>query len=137
MSLARAQERDGRKLWIDPEVEEFVDILTHGHAGIGWEGDAMLGLFRVSGDRWEIARFEQGRYKTVCISKPHAKLNLGIIISLMDHDLQRRSAQQLFDAVEKHNVQLQKEIDDRSHGQIEEALIKAYWGAAKDIGHHY
>lgn len=137
MTITQAREVNGRKLWLDPEVEEFVHILNHGHHGIGWEGDPLLGLFRLSDHRWEIARMERGEYRTVCISKPHAKLNLAIIFHLMDHDLQRQTAQQLFDAVEKSNLAVQAEADSKLHGSIAQAIEKVYWGVGKEVGHHY
>lgn len=132
MSLAQAKEVDGRKLWLDPEVEDFVHILEHGHPVLGWEGDPQLGLFRISGNRWEIARLEQGRFKTVCRSKPHAKLDLSIIIHLMEHDLQRQTAQQLFDAVEKHNEKVKADANSYYGAKVDEAVEKVYWGVKRD-----
>lgn len=133
MSLARAKEVDGRKLWLDPEVEEFVKILEQGHPVLGWEGDPLLGLFRCSGNRWEIARFEQGRFRTVCRSKPGAKLDLGIIIHLMEHDLQRKTAQQLFDAVEKYNNEVQAKSEEKLVESVEDALARVYFGLHQDL----
>lgn len=137
MSVAQAREVNGRKLWLDPEVEEFVHILNHGHPVLGWEGDPLLGLFRISGNRWEIARMERGQYSTVCISKPGAKLDLGIIIHLMNHDLQRQTAQSIFDAVEKENRRIEAVETAKLHAHIAEVIEKVYWAAEKQVGHHY
>lgn len=131
--MIQAKEVDGRKLWLDPEVEEFVKILEQGHPVLGWEGDPQLGLFRCSGNRWEIARFEQGRFRTVCRSKPGAKLDLGIIIHLMEHDLQRRTAQQLFDAVEKHNASVQAKSEEKLQETVEDAVARVYFGLRQDV----
>lgn len=133
MKIHHPVHRGNKSLWLDPEVEEFVSILNNGHAVLGWEGDPYLGLFRLPDKRWEIARLENGRYNTVCISKPGAKLDLSIISHLMEHDLQRKTAQQLFDAVDKANVEAQRALDAKSYETIGQAVERVYWGAKKDI----
>lgn len=130
--IQHAIQRGSKRLWMDPEVEEFVSILNNGHPVLGWEGDPYLGLFRLPDKRWEIARLENGRYNTVCISKPGAKLDLSIISHLMQHDLQRKTAQQLFDAVEKENARVQRALDSKAEESIGAALERVYWGAARD-----
>lgn len=133
MQIQHPVQRGNKRLWLDPETEAFVDVLNNGHPALGWAGDPQLGLFRLPGQRWEIARLENGRYQTFCISKPGAKLDWSVIIQLQEHDLQRQTAQQLFDAVEKENTRRQKDKDDKAANSIGDALMRAYWHAGKQV----
>lgn len=124
----------GRRLWLEPEVEAFIHVLENGHPTLGWEGDPQLALFRIEGNRWEIARLENGRYNTVCRSKPNAKLDLGVIIRLIEADSHRKTHLQMLEEINKHNAVIQKDLDDHFHGRTAEALEKVYWGVGKDLG---
>lgn len=128
---------NGRRLWTDPEVKRIVHLMQNGCPTLGWSGDPFLALYRGDNNTWVVNRWDNGQYHTVCISRPGLALDERLIKHLVDHDLQRQTAQQLFAAVDKENARLQKNADDKAADSIGDALMRAYWHAGKEIGHHY
>lgn len=78
----------GRRLW--DGSPEFVGRLQHGYDVVGWEGDEKLALYW-SPPRWEVWRLEDdGEYRMVCRSQPHALFDDRLLADLCRWDVRRR-----------------------------------------------
>lgn len=128
---------DGRKLWIAPEVQQVIDWMHYGYPPFGWEGDPALALYLGDKNEWVVNRYENGQYHTVCRSKPGVELNLSLLLGLVEMDTRRKSALAILEQINEHNDALQKSISDTAHEKMCAAMEKVYWGAAREVGHHY
>lgn len=125
--LVHPQVVDGRVLWTSLELQEFIHKLHYGDPVIGWEGDPRLALY-LEGESWVLERLEaDGEYRTVCRSRPGLPLDERLFIRLMQHDLRRG-----FDPTSLGEGQRPEAVQNEE--AMLEALERAYWGAAKDLG---
>lgn len=134
--LVHPETIDGRRIWLDPEVEDLVHRLHFGDATLGWEGDERLALYMSADKRWELWRLENdGEYRMVMRSKPNTKLDSRIIMHLVAHDVQR--GYNVHNAIKSHNEGLETNRDKAAQEATAEAIRKVYHAANKDIGHNY
>ena len=119
---------NGKMLWTSPEVSRIVDKLQNGDPTLGWEGDPRLALYFREDGRWEVSRYENGDYTTVCVSRPGVTLDERLIMRLIEHDHRRG-----FDPEEVVR-EFQPTKDDARSDRLRETLEKVYAGAAKDLG---
>lgn len=130
--IAHPEWVDGKRLWLDPEVQEIVDKLHFGDPTLGWEGDPRLALYR-EGPRWLIQRLEHdGEYRIVCWSRPGLELDERLLMHLMAHDA-RRGANPM-EKVNKANEAVQKAKDSASTERVHSAAEKLQWALRKDLG---
>lgn len=123
---------DGRRLWIDPEVQVLVDKLHFGDPTLGWEGDERLALYR-EGPRWLLMRLEHdGEYRTVCWSRPGLELDERLIMHLVAHDA-RRGANPA-DQVDRANATATKELEYQATEKVHSAAEKLQWALRRDLG---
>lgn len=127
--------QNGRGLWLDPEVQDIVDMLHNGVPTLGWEGDPALALYRTQDGRWELWRLEDdGEMRMVCRSRPGMRLDQTLIMRLVEHDSRRKD-------VMAEMIRGNDELEDRRHKEAIEALMepmdKVLWGVVKDVGHLY
>lgn len=140
--LIHPQTINGKRLMIDPEVQDLVDRLHNGDPTLGWEGDPRLAL---TGGRdpltgvnyWELVRFENGQYNVVARSRPGLKLDRSLIMHLVAHDLRRRTMDEVNAEIDRHNEALTKAAETAAQEKAADRLAKVYWAAGLDIGHHY
>ncbi len=140
--LIHPQTINGKRLMIDPEVQDLVDRLHNGDPTLGWEGDPRLALTGgrdpVTGENyWELVRFENGQYNLVATSRPGMKLDRSLIMHLVAHDLRRRSMESITDEIDRHNDAITDPEKNGGAEKLADALEKVYWAANRDIGHHY
>lgn len=127
--------QNGRGLWLDPEVQEIVDMLHNGVPTLGWEGDPALGLYRTEDGRWELWRLEDdGEMRMVCRSRPGMRLDHTLIMRLVEHDNRRRNVAL---ATWAENDRLQEEKERQAIDRLMEPMDKVLWGVVKDVGHLY
>ena len=127
---------DGRRIWIDPEVQEIIHALHYGVPTLGWEGDPALALYRTVDKRWELWRLENdGEYRRFCRSTPNAKLDHSLILQLVAHDVRR--GYNPHTAIVQHMTKLENDRDKEAQEKMTESLEKVYYGLKKDVGHLY
>jgi hypothetical protein len=137
MSLLAPEYVDGRKLWVDPEVQEIIDLMHNGDPTLGWEGDPRLALYRTK-TGWELDRMgEDGYLYTIARSRKDLKLDRSLIVHLVAHDTRRKSALKQHDELAKLKETAEAASDAAHAEKVAERLEKVYWGAKRDIGHHY
>lgn len=117
--------KDGRNLWISPEVERLIHKLHYGDPTLGWEGDPRLALYR-DGESWVLERLEaDGQYRVVCRSRPGLSLDERLIQRLVEHDHRRG-----FDPstlADNSGATSQEEYD-----RMAEAMERVAWGIHRD-----
>lgn len=127
---------DGRRIWLDPEVRSLIDRLHFGDATLGWAGDERLALYRTEDKRWELWRLESdGEYRRVARSAPGQALDNRLIMHLVAHDMRKGYDPHL--SLSLHNSRLEKSRDEAAAAAASEALERVYYGARRDVGHHY
>lgn len=119
---------NGKMLWTSPEVADMVDRLQNGDPTLGWEGDPRLALYWREDGRWEVSRYENGQYSTVCVSRPGVALDARLIMRLVEHDHRRG-----FDPLAILD-EYRPGMSDGQESKLKESLEKVYAGAAKDLG---
>ncbi len=125
---------DGKVLWLDSGIRDLVHKMHYGDPVIGWEGDPRLAIYldqdRTTGeDVWTVERLESdGVYRTVCRSRPGLALDERLLLRLMEHDTRRG-----FDPASLEAFTPQEGNTERDD-QLRNALEKAYWCAANDLG---
>jgi hypothetical protein len=128
---------DGRKLWVDPEVQEIIDLMHNGDPTLGWEGDPRLALYRTK-NGWELDRMgEDGYLYTIARSRKDLALDRSLIMHLVAHDTRRKSALKQHDELVKLK-EVAEAASDAAHAEkVAEKLEKVYWGVGRDVGYHY
>ena len=85
--------------------------------------------------RWELWRFEGGKYNLVCRSRPGLPFPKGLL-----EELQMRDSRRGYDPaaeVQAHNDAIDRE-KDRQHDELtHEVASRVAWSIKKDIGHKY
>lgn len=118
--------KDGKTLWLDPEVQDVVNALANGYPTLGWDGDPFLALYMGPEDRWEVWRLEDdGEYRMFMRSKPGAKLDMGLIRKLVERDSRRG-----FDinaAIETANAAAHQAHEDRDADKLVAALERTIY----------
>jgi hypothetical protein len=133
LGIAHPEWVEGRRLWIDPEVQALVDKLHYGDPTIGWEGDERLALYREDGDRWLLMRLEHdGEYRPVCRSRPGLPLDERLIMHLVAHDARR--GVNPADKADAANAAVTKELDYQSTQKVHSAAEKLQWALRRDLG---
>jgi hypothetical protein len=134
--LSHPEMLEGRRIWLDPEVEDLIDRLHHGDATLGWAGDPALALYRTEDRRWELWRLESnGHYGMVARSKPGLALDSRLIMHLVAHDM-RKGYNPHTDII-RHNAKVDKAKAEREEEARIEAISKVVHALVKDVGHHY
>lgn len=126
----------GAPLLLDPEVQEMVDVLHNGYPPLGWEGDERLGLYHTEEGRWELDRLcEDGVLRTVCRSAVGQRLDMRLILMLVEHDARRGhdAASEVID----HNEALGERREKEAVDALAVPMEKVLWGMVKDLGHLY
>ena len=97
----------GRRLWIDPVMQDLIDKIRFGDPGRGWAGDDQLGVFATETDDgivWEILRNENGGYSTVARSRPGVVFDERVIDGLVARDMALNPGRDLHAEVIEHNA---------------------------------
>lgn len=102
----------GRRLWMDTVMRDLIHKIHHGDPVKGWEGDENLAVYYNEPEsRWELWRLEDdGEYRFVCRSQPHATFDDRIIDALLGWDRRRRS-RSLHDEIVAHNDKVEAAED--------------------------
>ena len=130
--VTRPQYVDGNTLWVDPEVQEFVQKMHYGDATLGWQGDPRLSLYRTPDHRWVIYREEADSVpRPVCMSRPGLPLGNAVFLHLAAHDHRNGFDPGKLLMDHKGNpLSLASGAEDK----IREAHEKLAVAAAKDLG---
>lgn len=130
--------QNGKRLWMDPEVQEITDKLRFGDPTLGWEGDARFAIYMDGKtNRWEVQHIDdRGTRYVVCRSKPGAHLDERLIIEIRNKVYRMNKGVNEFDAVEAHNEKVWKELNDKFSVRKQQALAEAefYLGGQKIKG---
>jgi hypothetical protein len=130
--VTRPEYVDGNTLWMDPEVQEFIEKMHYGDATLGWQGDTRLSLYRTPDRRWAIYREEaNGDILPVCRSRPGLPLGNAVFMHLAAHD--HRAGFDPGSLLMDHKGN-PLNVSERVSDNIREAHEKLARAAAKDLG---
>lgn len=135
-SLMHPEHVAGRRLWIDPAMQEIIHKIRFGDTVRGWEGDEDLAVFWNDTLKcFELMRFEQGDYSLVARLKSGAVFDERIIDELVARDMRRNPKRDLHREITEHNEAIDQAKLDRMNEMIAEevaprlrrSLIKEGW----------
>ena len=132
--IAHPEYIDGRRLWVDPLMQDIIDKLHHGDGTKGWSGDPMLSVrFEPVEKRWELWRLEDdGVERMVCQSKPGIPFDERLLDHLVAHD-RRRFKTSLHDQIAAKNEAVEAEIRRKNDDYIDnEVTPRVDWAMRKD-----
>lgn len=113
----------GRRLWIDPVMQDIIDKIRFGDPVRGWEGDDQLAVFYNQPQRrWELMRWENGDYSMVARSKPDTVFDERIIDELAKRDVKRNPNRDLHTEVVEHNEKILQGHHDHFNEMIAEEI---------------
>jgi hypothetical protein len=87
---------DGKRLWIDPLMQDVIDRVRFGDGLLGWEGDERLAVYAVPEadgreTAWQIMRLDEDeQLRHVATTKPGEPFDDRIIMWLIAHDRRRK-----------------------------------------------
>lgn len=116
----------GRRLWIDPAMQQIIDKIRFGDPVRGWEGDESLAVFWNDTLKcFELMRYEPGPmvedYSLVARLKPGARFDERILDELVARDMRRKDRHySLAEQVERHN----QAIDDARQAKMDEMIAE-------------
>jgi len=130
---------NGKTVWTDGSIQEFVAVLQQGDPTSGWEGDPFLCLLAPDETgAWEVVRLDGDRYNTVARSKPPHKLDgPSFVRALMEQDHRRKSWDQQMKERRAHNAAIDKAKRAAEADRAAAALEKVYFAVDREVGHHY
>lgn len=119
--------QNGKRLWMDPEVQAITDKLRFGDPALGWEGDARFAIyFDGKAGRWEVQHINDlGQRYVVCRSKPGAHLDERLIIEIRNKVYRMNKGINEFDAVNAHNEKVYREMQEKYGLRKKAALEEA------------
>jgi len=123
---------DGNTLWMDPEVQEFIQKMHYGDPTLGWQGDPRLSLYRTPDRRWAIYREEgNGEVVPVCRSRQDLPLGNAVFMHLAAHDHRNGFDPGSLLMDHKGNP---LNMPEKASDALREAHEKLAVAAAKDLG---
>ena len=116
--IAHPEWVNGRRLWLDPVMEDMIDRVRNGDPLLGWDGDDRLAVYATETDDgliWEIFRLEDDdKYRFVVRTEPGIPFDARIIHWLVANDKHRRDRHwDLAAEVEKQNTKVREA--ERAH----------------------
>jgi hypothetical protein len=135
-SLVHPEIIDGRRLWLDPAMQDVIDKLHNGDPVKGWDGDPRLEVYCTptgDGPVWELWRLEDdNEYRMTCRSKPGVPFDDRLIEHLVAHD-RRRFKTSLHEQIKAKNEAIDADIRRRNDDYInEEVNPRLDWALKKD-----
>ena len=133
-SLVHPEFLDGRRVWLDPVMEDIIGKLHNGDPTKGWEGDPRLEVyFEPTQGRWELWRLEDdNEYRMTCRSQPGVPFDDRLIEHLVAHD-RRRFKTSLHDQIAAQNEAIDREVRRKNDDYInEEVNPRMDWALKKD-----
>lgn len=125
-ALIHPEHVNGRRLWIDPAMQDIIHKIRFGDSTRGWEGDESLAVFWNDTLKcFELMRFEPSElvedYSLVARLKPGARFDERILDELVARDMHRKDRYfSLAEQVERHN----QAIDDAHQARMEEMIAE-------------
>ena len=112
----------GRRLWIDPAMQDIIDKIRFGDTIRGWEGDPDLGVFWNDTLKcFELMRWENDDYSMVARLRRGARFDERIIDELVARDMRRKDRHfNLAAEVERHN----QAVEDANQAHMNEMIAE-------------
>jgi len=109
---------------------------------VGWDGDPYLTLaYNKLEDRFEIWVEDPGRDPR-CVMRSGSFTMYGtpsiheLCIHLRDHDLRKRSVNEVLLDLDRHNRATEKRAQDKGLQEQAAALEKVYWAVGREVGEY-
>ena len=125
---------EGRRVWLDPAMQDVIDRLHNGDPTKGWEGDPNLEVyFEPVEQRWEVWRLEDdNQYRMTWRTAPGIPFDERLIERLVAHDRQRMT-RSLHDMIAAKNEALERDQRRRNDDYInEEVNPRMNWALKRD-----
>ena len=117
----------GKRLWIDPLMQDVIRRVRFGDGLLGWEGDERLAVYAVpeadgKDTAWQIMRLdEDDELRHVATTKPGEPFDDRIIMWLIAHDRRRKPDNwDLGLEIEEHNAA----VDAAKQAQADELIAE-------------
>lgn len=125
---------EGRRVWLDPVMQDVIDKLHNGDPTKGWAGDPRLEVyFEPVEQRWELWRLEDDNvYRMTCRSQPGVPFDERLIEHLVAHD-RRRFTKSLHDQIVEKNAAIDRAVAAENESYVnEEVNPRLKWALKKD-----